>query len=352
MNKNAESNSYADDPFQPTIVSLFSLVGMSICAAMGFIALYNHNFLLSSILLIASAIYLVGFYVCIKHNNIRVSSAIVLYSLYALMFYLVFTGGVEQTGPLWIFIVAPVSVFIHGLKRGLVDIAVFVLVISAVMFSPSHFFIAEHINYTNAFKLRLLYSFLTVTFLSALYEYSRERSLKQSIELSQKYQNLAHFDPLTGLANRRFAMDALTREQARVARNNDSLSILLCDIDNFKQINDSFGHNAGDEVLVNLSSLFTGTIRKQDVLSRWGGEEFLFILPQTDLTNAYVIAEKIRKTVEDNPSVFEHHNINATISIGIAQFDTDSSIDDIMKTADKYLYQAKSAGRNQTQPKQ
>lgn len=335
--------------YKPSVISLFALVGMTICASMGFIALYSGNIALTATLFFASFVYFFGFYVCQKHNNLQLSSAIILYSLYLLMFYLVFTGGVAQTGPLWIYIVAPVSLFIHGFKRGLLDIAVFIIIVVAIMFLPQD--LVNHANYPIEFKLRLVYSFLTVTFLSALYEFTRDLALKQTIELSKKYQLLAHFDPLTNLSNRRIAYDILKREKSRISRNKDVLSVLLCDVDHFKRINDLHGHNVGDAVLVELAKIFTEQVRKQDCVSRWGGEEFLFILPQTSAKNAAIIAEKIRSSVESHPINVQGTSIDVTICIGIAQFEESSHIDEVINSADKFLYLAKESGRNQVQPK-
>jgi diguanylate cyclase (GGDEF)-like protein len=334
---------------QSHVASLFSLVGMSITGVMGIIGLFNGNFLLATALFIASFIYFLGYYAFKKFKNVKLSSAIVLYSLYLLMFYLIFTGGVENTGPLWIFVVAPVSVFIHGLKRGLIDIAVFVAIISTIMFIPTD--IVAHATYSIEFKLRLISSFLTVTFLSALYEYSREKSYKHTLELSKKYQQLAHFDPLTKLSNRRDALHILQREQARILRNKEPSSIILCDVDHFKKINDQYGHNAGDAVLIELAKIFTNNIREQDCIARWGGEEFLFILPQTFAKNANELAVKIQDILQSHSVKYEDEKIRVTVSMGIEEFNGSQSIDDLIRSADKYLYQAKNAGRNQIFPK-
>lgn len=346
----SETKNITNENFsQPHVVSLFALVGMSLSATMGIIALLNGTTLLASALFIASFIYSLGYYVYKKFNNIVLSSAIVLYSLHLLMFYLVYTGGVENTGPIWIFIVAPVSVFIHGLKRGLVDITLFVIIISAIMFIPTDFI--SHAEYSTEFKLRLIYSFLTVTFLSALYEYSRGQSYKHALELGKKYQQLAHFDPLTHLSNRRDALCILKHEQTRITRNREPLAIALCDVDHFKKINDQYGHNAGDAVLVELAKLFATNLREQDCVARWGGEEFLFIFPQTLAKNANVIAEKIKNKLQDHVVNYEGEKIKVTVSMGIEQLNDNQNIDELINNADKYLYQAKNAGRNQIFPK-
>jgi len=334
---------------KPHIVSLFSLVGMSITATMGIIGLFNKNIALASALFLASFIYFIGYYSYKKFKNEKLNSIIILYSLYLLMFYLVYTGGVENTGPLWIYIVSPVSVFIHGLKRGLIDISLFVIIISIIMFMPVD--IISHAAYSTEFKLRLIYSFLTITFLSALYEYSREQSYLHALELSKKYRQLAHFDPLTQLSNRRDAMCILKQEQARMMRSKEPLSIVLCDVDHFKKINDEYGHNTGDAVLIELAKIFTESIRDQDCIARWGGEEFLFILPQTIAKNANYVAEKIQKNLQNFFVNYENDKIKVTVSMGIEQLRDDQTIDELINSADKYLYQAKDSGRNQIFPK-
>jgi len=349
QSKFIKNNIESEDFRQPHVISLFALVGMSIAAAMAFIALLNNNITLAVILFSASFVYLCAYYIFKKLHNSSLTSAIVLYSLYLLMFYLVYSGGVGNTGPLWIFIVSPVSLFIHGFKRGLFDIAIFIAIISAIMFIPTD--IIAHAEYATEFKLRLIYSFLTVTFLSGLYEYSREQSYRHILELSKKYQQLAHFDPLTELSNRRDALRILKQEQARIGRNKDPLSVILCDVDYFKKVNDKYGHNAGDAVLKGLAQLFSKNIREQDYIARWGGEEFLFILPQAVAKSANVIAEKIQQNLQNYSIDCEGKELKVTVSMGIEEFSDGQSIDEVINGADKNLYLAKDSGRNQIYPK-
>jgi diguanylate cyclase (GGDEF)-like protein len=207
------------------------------------------------------------------------------------------------------------------------------------------------VEYSTEFKLRILYSFLTVTARSAVYEYSREKSYKHALDLSKKYQQLANLDTLTQLSNRRDALSILTKERARLLRSKEPLSIVLCDVDYFKKINDRYGHNGGDAVLIALAKLFKDTIREQDYVARWGGEEFLFILPKTDADNANVLAEKLQNNLNRNPISYNKSQISVTVSMGIEQFNSSQSIDEVINKADKYLYQAKLSGRDQIFPK-
>ena len=330
------------------VVNLFSFVGMSITFVMATAALFAQNWLLSAILYIASSTYLFGFFFQKQTGNVKASSNIVLYSLILLMIYLVYAGGANNTGPLWIFMVAPVALFLHGLKRGLIDIGIFLFGISGLLFFLDETLLAA--TYDTDFKIRLILSFLTVTFLSSFYEYSREESYQRALEISQEFEQLAKVDPLTKLSNRRDALEKIEYEFHRMERTQEPVTVLLCDIDHFKAINDNYGHDAGDLVLVSLSRLFELQIRAQDTVSRWGGEEFLFVLPQTDLINASIFAEKLHRAIRLNTAFYQGQVIQCTTSIGMCQLDPGTSIKESLRKADEALYQAKAAGRNTTMP--
>jgi diguanylate cyclase (GGDEF)-like protein len=156
-------------------------------------------------------------------------------------------------------------------------------------------------------------------------------------------QHLASTDPLTGLANRRGGEKHIANEISRARREKRPLSCLLIDIDRFKQVNDTFGHQAGDQLLRDISGLLRRTVRAYDILIRWGGEEFLIVLPGVDLDAARVLAERVRTAVE----TLDTHGIGpVTISAGAATFEKDYDFAATLKTADRRLYQAKAAGRN------
>jgi len=162
----------------------------------------------------------------------------------------------------------------------------------------------------------------------------------------EEIYRLTTVDGLTQVFNRRYFLEQLEREASRAKRYRRELSLLLFDIDHFKQINDNFGHLAGDYVLKQLATVVKGKIRREDILARYGGEEFAIILPEIDAPNAMQFAEKIRRLVEKAPFKFEETKIAVTVSVGLATCgDADDAAILIKRTDDK-LYEAKGAGRN------
>lgn len=158
-------------------------------------------------------------------------------------------------------------------------------------------------------------------------------------------------DPLTGIANRRFYERRLGEELERWRRSRQPLAVLLIDVDHFKRVNDTHGHQVGDRVLRRVAQVIGAQLRAADVLSRYGGEEFALLLPQTGEAQAAGIAERIRQQVERDPEALQNGGQRVTISIGVASVDRGreqdtSSAEVLLGTADRALYNAKRAGRN------
>jgi len=152
-------------------------------------------------------------------------------------------------------------------------------------------------------------------------------------------------DPLTQLYNRRSYDDFINSEISRSRRYHSSLSLILFDVDYFKKINDQFGHDRGDTVLINIAQIVTGSIRQSDALFRIGGEEFAIISPETSAEGAFTLAEKIRQNVENFlPDSSQH----VTISLGVSEYAEALSKNDFFHDTDQALYRAKNRGRNQT----
>lgn len=160
------------------------------------------------------------------------------------------------------------------------------------------------------------------------------RSLEAALE---RIQSIALRDELTGAYNRRFLMEVLGREQARAGRLGASYSVCLIDIDHFKNVNDTLGHAAGDEILKQVAALVGRGLRAVDVFGRYGGEEFLIVLPDTDRAGALLVAQRVRAAVAADTTV--------TVTIGVAQHARDD-VAAVLARADQALYQGKAAGRN------
>ena len=161
-------------------------------------------------------------------------------------------------------------------------------------------------------------------------------------------KTMAIYDTLTSLYNRRYFEERLGLEAQKAFYGGATLSLVMIDIDHFKRVNDTFGHTEGDKVLREISSLFKSSVRKKDTVARYGGEEFILILPEANVEEASVIAERIRRLVENNPFEVGHAQINLTISLGISNFPNDRARtkEELVKMADQTLYEAKRAGRN------
>ena len=158
---------------------------------------------------------------------------------------------------------------------------------------------------------------------------------------------LTTVDGLTQVYNRRYFEETLERELARCSRYARSLSLVLLDIDHFKQVNDTYGHLAGDYVLKQLASTIKTRIRREDILSRYGGEEFSLLLPEVDHAGAATLAEKTRRLVEKAHFEFDKQKIPVTVSAGVASVDgTQADAQDLIRVADERLYEAKQGGRN------
>jgi two-component system cell cycle response regulator len=169
--------------------------------------------------------------------------------------------------------------------------------------------------------------------------------LVKNVFLLEETRRLANSDGLTGLQNRRRATERLDAEIARARRYGTPLSLLLCDVDHFKQVNDRFGHNMGDEVLVRVASQLHETLRQVDLVGRWGGEEFLVLLPDTDTDGARIVGERLRLAIEAMPP-FHQGPSSVTCSVGIANYQGEENSAVFVDRADQALYKAKKGGRN------
>src|SRR5262245_52757086 len=192
--------------------------------------------------------------------------------------------------------------------------------------------------------LFLLLAIAVSTLLGRVLETSHRRAFALELELHRD----ARTDALTGLDNRRAIQERGTLELKRAVRSRAPISVVLCDVDHFKSINDRFGHDSGDDVLRSVASAFRASLRESDLLSRWGGEEFLAVLADTDGERAAGIAERMRASVEAMPrgSIPERVTISAGVATRQIAGEVGAAWETLLKEADDRLYRAKGGGRN------
>lgn len=169
---------------------------------------------------------------------------------------------------------------------------------------------------------------------------------KGSVAAEKRMEELAGTDLLTLLPNRRHLMEFLESERRRCERNGAPFVLLLTDVDHFKRINDTRGHNAGDFVLQSIAGILRQCLRQQDTVGRWGGEEFLAILPDTSLEQGRLVAERMRWSVEHVTLEYDDKPLQITMTFGLGVYSPGMSLTECLKLADDALYEGKASGRN------
>lgn len=178
---------------------------------------------------------------------------------------------------------------------------------------------------------------------------ARLRSGKRIVALEEKLRRQATHDPLTGILNRGAIMERLAVEMARADRDREPLCLALVDLDHFKQVNDTYGHGAGDIVLCETVSRMSSVLRPYDSIGRYGGEEFLVVFPKCDVASAAAISERIRRSISGATVSTEAEDILVTASIGIAEVGLSTDAHAIIREADKALFRAKKKGRDRVE---
>ncbi len=170
----------------------------------------------------------------------------------------------------------------------------------------------------------------------------------QLLQSREEYRDLAIHDSLTGISNRAAILEALARELKRAERHKKPVSVIMLDLDHFKKVNDTYGHPSGDTILRETAERLRESMRAYDEIGRYGGEEFLVVLPDCDLSSAKYVAERIRVKLEETPIQVEQALIPVTCSLGVASNEAHAAleVDELIRSADEALYAAKEQGRN------
>ena len=198
------------------------------------------------------------------------------------------------------------------------------------------------------YRISLVISILCPGVIAPLVTWYLVSLLVKIHHLEAQQRKLATYDELTELRNRRSFFENFEALKKIYDRQGNPLTLAYIDIDDFKPINDKFGHVVGDKVLKSFADMLKGSARDSDIIARIGGEEFAILLANTDLYGAHTILDRIRETVSSKPFLIEGHSIRLSISVGLSHYQNESEliIDQLLTQADKALYQAKSKGKN------
>jgi len=255
---------------------------------------------------------------------------------------LVAHGGYEYTGLYWVFPFPPILYGLLGRKKGTVLNLGLLALLALLLYGPD----VGQAQYRAAENSRFLASLVTLIIACGINEHFRERSHRSMDLLQRSKDNQANTDALTGLANRRFLEQSMLPYLQRQPDLLLPMALIMVDLDHFKHINDSFGHAEGDKVLQQIARLFRSQLRQPDMACRYGGEEFLLMLPHTQLTDAVRVAEKIRQQVAQQRFLTNHPELVITCSFGVAMLSGTDDFTEALRQADQLLYQAKADGRN------
>ncbi|SDW01817.1 GGDEF domain-containing protein [Marinobacter mobilis] len=263
--------------------------------------------------------------------------------------YLFASGGESNTGPLWFYAFPPLLFYLTNLRQGTIMLATCLAMALVIFQWPQLPFVTT--EYSADFKIRFLTSVLFESLFCFILEYSRLKARSRLLELARSHEQAARTDELTGLPNRRAMHQRLLEEYSRYQRSGHHFSVALIDLDWFKRINDDYGHDAGDASLKQFADLVRDIVRQTDLGARWGGEEFLLLLPDTSLLQALTLAERLRQKVADTEFRFRDQVLPVTISAGVSSITQSDSVNHLLKQVDVQLYSAKENGRNQIAPR-
>lgn len=271
-------------------------------------------------------------------SKVELCSWLVVLIIAALLSWFIYMSGGENYAILWIMVLPPISYFLLGVRYGTVICLASYSIFIAIIYYHISLTDTEEINLSALFNA--IEVMLISLFVLRYYEKSRTEALRLLEIQNQELERLSTTDALTGLNNRKKIDDILSAELSKASQN-QPLSIMLCDIDHFKHINDTYGHLYGDKVLINIANLFKGLLCNY-LIGRWGGEEFLVVLPNTTQEKAIELTKGIQKKLNEQPI----GSLKVTLSCGISTAFSNVSLDAILLEADEALYKAKNSGRN------
>jgi diguanylate cyclase (GGDEF)-like protein len=219
------------------------------------------------------------------------------------------------------------------------------LFFSSQIITPAYQLLTWQANLTTL--VNILAAFTTFAAVAQYYQSSVNEAESNLMKANARLTSLAKTDPLTELQNRRTIFEKMGEVENRSNDGWKMFSIIIADIDHFKIFNDQYGHQFGDQVLVSIAKILRSATRSIDIVSRWGGEEFLILLPETNGEEAREVADRIRDVIDQTSLILDKKEIHFSMTFGVAECDLGAGLDNCLNLADKALYEGKKNGRNQ-----
>lgn len=343
---NSTKDDYGEEKFRRISAYVLSVIMLLLLSLSIFLNWYEGSRELILPLALAAA-PTVGSFIWLRNKNHSVIAAIFLMcgTLAVLGGYLLLKQGAPNGGSLlWFAIFPSMAMFSLGLRYGTTLCAVFYAFLLLLLLTPLSGLMPEHVPAST--KVRLLLSVFGAFVFSWCAEYVRHKTHRALIASLSRLEQEAITDPLTGLGNRRDFDRYFDWISAQSKRNKKPFSLAVIDIDRFKKSNDLYGHKVGDMALKHLAGQITAKMRDSDRLFRWGGEEFILVMPDSNYAEAMSVAERIRQHIENTPFNFDENFLYHTISIGLYSGIEGPEKNRALIVADKHLYTAKNTGRN------
>lgn len=274
----------------------------------------------------------------------KTSLPLILGLMAFLHFLWLITGDVEWSGMFWCLVMLPLYFHLLGHRRGGWMVLGLLLPSLWLLFLPTPDYLVP--PYSANTSARFVVAYVVLAWISYLIEYVRYQT-RLRLQQARDHMDLqSRTDELTGLANRHGFREYLGAQDKRSDGARGCFAVIVGDLDNFKRINDQYGHDVGDIVLQQVGITLKSMVRDEDLVTRWGGEEFLLLLADTGQDGAQVLAEKILRQIADTEIHIDDLRLSITLSLGVASQQSASNLSEALRHADRAMYQAKQQGKN------
>jgi diguanylate cyclase (GGDEF)-like protein len=328
----------------PSGFLFFSLVAQEIITVLfAFYSYQQGDMSTATFYLAVAGLLLVGLGIHSIFGRPQLARALLAVLLVGSFFYLL-TATSDSSVMMWCLTIIPVLVGTFGYRYSILILSsVFAVAVWLLYGSPQ---IIATPDYSDVSVVRFLSAYMVLSLFAVAMDISHSRSLNKYKDLSLRVDQIAHQDQLTQLPNRHDMERRLEKKYQQYRLINQPFSVLLADLDNFKFINDRYGHDVGDDVLHAIGILLGEPLRGEDVVARWGGNEFMVLLPTANADAAVNIAERLRSQAGKLTMEAQGDKLRISLSVGVASIDKCTGIDDLISTAENGLYQAKHMGRD------